>query len=152
MAVFTREVEIELDHSDLAEIVSEEGLTPGDLFSDAEIQEAAENAANWEGWLEKAIEEMSETRLAEMLAAHGYVKASLARTTCPACGKPPPPDAPCLCVLAPAPATSLMDQADGLLSRLTHDERRAVIAGWNAEVELEIRATVKAEIMRKLFD
>jgi len=67
------EVEVEIDADDLREVISEEGMTPSDLFTDAEIQQAAEDTANWHGWLEKALEEMSDGGAQAILADHGYI-------------------------------------------------------------------------------
>ena len=69
------EVDIELDESDIRELVSDEGLTPADLFDDSEIREAAEACANWADWLDRAFEELSPANIEEQLRAHGYVKA-----------------------------------------------------------------------------
>lgn len=69
------EVDIELDESDIRELVSDEGLTISDLFSDREIREAAEESADWLHWLERALDEVEPEVVADRLAAIGYVKA-----------------------------------------------------------------------------
>jgi len=127
------EVEVEIDADDLREVISEEGMTPGDLFTDAEIQQAAEETADWEGWLEKALEEMSDGGAQAILADHGYVEADK----------------------APAPAAVTADALIQMYTAADPDMRAAfrMATGLDTtQVREALRAEIRREIMAKLFD
>jgi hypothetical protein len=142
------DVDVELDEGEIRELISDEGLGVADLFSDAEIQEAAENTADWEGWLEKSIEEMGDFADAA-LAAHGYHKAPPAKPLSEQLSKA---GAFAIVEALQASGHSMMFLADEIMRRLPIAQREEVVAEWNAANETAIREKVKAEMIAKLFD
>lgn len=143
------ETDIEIDLDEIRELVSDEGLSPGDLFSDSEIRDAAEGSADWEWWLEKAIDEMGD-RSEEMLSRHGYAKAY----------RIVKPDAivqTLRCMEATRATETVLESghyagtiARLLLRSLPEAERAETIAEF-APGEKAIREKIKAEILSKLF-
>jgi hypothetical protein len=140
------DVDVELDEGEIRELISDEGLGVADLFSDAEIQEAAENTANWEGWLEKSIEEMGDFADAA-LAAHGYHKSSPAKTLSERLAAMSSGD---IAIALIASGHLPQRLAFAFLEALDGETRAKIIARYPAD-ETAIREKVKAEMIAKLF-
>ena len=140
------DVDVEIDESEIRELISDEGLNVADLFSDAEIQEAAENTADWEGWLEKSIEEMGDFADAA-LAAHGYHKSSPVKPLSERLAATSSGD---IAIALIASEHLPQHLAFAFLEMLDSETRAGIIARYAAD-ETAIREKVKAEILAKLF-